>query len=91
MTKRVRPHPLFSVWRADEAAECLPLNESTYRFLWNTIVPLQPKLREDREEPTYEYPLRNYWSQVPPAIRRELNQAAAKHEAEYMTIVGEPT
>jgi hypothetical protein len=87
MTKKIKPHPLFAVWRADEAAECLTVSEETYLHLWNKIVPLQPKPREEREEPTYEYPLKTFWSQVPHAMRRELNQAADKHEAEYRGVV----
>ena len=88
MTKKIKPHPLFAIWRADEAAECLEgVSRETYRHLWNVIVPLQPKPREDREEPTYEYPLRTYWSQVPHSMRRELNAAADKHEAEYRKVI----
>jgi hypothetical protein len=81
MTKKIKAHSLFAVWRADEVAECLHVSEEAYQHLWNVIVPLQPKPRQ--EQPTYEYPLRNYWSQVPPAMRKELNQAADQYEAEY--------
>jgi hypothetical protein len=87
MTKRIKAHPLFATWRADEVAECLNVSEEIYRYLWGVIVPLQPKPRPEREEPTYEYPLKTFWSQVPRAMRRELNQAADEHEAEYKGVV----
>ena len=87
MTKKIKPHPLFSTWSADTVAECLPVSNEIYKHLWNVIVPLQPKPRP--QEPTYEYPLRSYWSQVPPAMRRELNKAADKHEAEYRKVIND--
>ena len=87
MTKKIKPHPLFAVWRADEVAECLNVGDEAYQHLWNVIVPMQPKPREDREEPTYEYPLRNYWSQVPHAMRKTLNKAAEEHEAEFRSAI----
>ena len=83
MTKRTKAHPLFSTWSADTVAECLTVPDDIYKHLWNVIVPLQPKPRPEREEPTYEYPLKTFWSQVPEAMRRELNKAANKHEEEY--------
>jgi hypothetical protein len=87
MTKKIKPHPLFTTWRADEVAECLHISDEAYSLLWDKIVPLQPKPRPEREEPTYEYPLKTFWSQVPHAMRRELNQAADAHEAEYRNAV----
>lgn len=87
MTKRIKAHPLFAVWRPDEAVECLDVPNDTYQFVWDVIMPLLPKRQEHACDPVY--PLRNFWSQVPKHHRIQLNKAADQHEAEYRKVVGE--
>lgn len=91
---RVKSHPLFDIWTADEAAECLPnLPNSVQDFLWNNIVPLQPSHYLPSGEVRYEEPvpglnsLKKHWSKIPPEYQRQLNQAAERQEAPYREFI----
>jgi len=84
---RVRPHALFDIWRADEAAECLEgLPPPVCTFLWEHIVPLQRQNTHDpdhpnfEEEPTYHSPLKQFWSRLPLEYQRQLNAAAERQD-----------
>jgi hypothetical protein len=91
---RVRPHPLFDIWTADEAAECLEgLPNVVQDFLWNNIVPLQPSKYDQFGEPRYEEPvpglnsLRKFWSKLPQEYQRQLNKAAERQERPWREFV----
>ena len=70
---RISPDPLFALWRADKAAECLTLPDAVYTFLWNEIVPLQPPMQDLECSPA---PLKKHWNKLPEEYKRQLNAAA---------------
>jgi len=58
MTTPIVPHSLFTIWRADEVAECLEgVPEHLYCRLWNDIVPKQKPLYDEHGEHITEEPV----------------------------------
>ena len=74
----IPPNPLFTIWRADEAAECLDLPDSVYSKLWTVIVPLQGEVTANDGS----WCLKKYWSKLTIREQIELNIAAVKHQKE---------
>jgi len=92
---RISPHPLFDIWTADEAAECLDgLPNSVQEYLWNHIVPLMPSLYLPDGEARYEEPvhglnsLRKFWSRLPKEYQRQLNAAAIRNDEHIASLKG---
>ena len=74
----IPPNPLFSFWRADEAAECLEVSAELYKALWTKIVPLQGEVTANDGS----WCLKKYWSKLTIREQIELNIAAVKHQKE---------
>jgi hypothetical protein len=75
-------HDLGKYWKADEVAECLKVDDSTYKELWSCV-----KLYEDLprgEAPgEYTYPLSEYgWDKLSEAAQIDVNHALAEKQAE---------
>jgi hypothetical protein len=75
-------HDLAKYWKADEIAECLKVDDSTYKELWGCV-----KLYEDLprgEAPgEYTYPLSKYgWDKLSEAAQIDVNRALAEKQAD---------
>ena len=81
MRKRtIKPNGLFTVWTADQVAECLDgVPMELYRKLWNEIVPLQdgpnPNI-EDMGPEVGDDTLSAFWDKLTNEEQATLNRAA---------------
>ena len=83
MKKPLRPNPLFTIWRADEAAECLDLPDEVYKKLWREIVPLQGEVIANDGS----WNLAKYWRRLTLKEQIALNIAAVKHQKEMERVL----
>ena len=81
------PDRLFETTTPDEVAECMPVSSTLYSRLWNDIVPMQYRARNE-EESECDYSdanaLVNFWHLFSAQERAELNKAARKYWVEVM-------
>jgi hypothetical protein len=82
------PHNLFTIWRADEVAECLEgVNEELYKALWNNIVSQQkeiPNIEDNGPGDVVGFEcLANHWDKLTVEEQKELNALARAQDAKY--------
>jgi hypothetical protein len=75
-------HDLANYWKADEIAECLKVDDSTYKELWS-CVELYDHLPRGEAPGEYAYPLSKYgWDKLSEAAQIDVNRALAEKQAE---------
>jgi hypothetical protein len=84
----IKSHHLFTLWRADEVAECLEgVPTELYQRLWNDFVALQkpiPNIEDTGPADHIGYEcLAKYWDRLLEEEQRKLNELAAAHDEKY--------
>jgi hypothetical protein len=82
------PHMLFTLWRADEVAECLEgVTPELYQRLWQDIVSIQELIPNIEDNGPHDVIgigcLAKYWDKLTMGEQVQLNHLAKKQDEKY--------